>query len=307
MRKRMLAMLLAVIMIISLLPTTAFAADAVVAVQSAKLKNFQSGGTGSASDVDLLSTTTIDGWAWESGYPLEVEVDLSGGTTNRSLAIQLYNGVKFVNLDLDGIKKLGNVKNATYEQNYLYGDPSKKTNGGILTVEFPDEASGSVTISITVAADAAFFQMEQEEWTTSEAIGIKVSDNEGTTNVKTVGMKTAMPGSPFTTGEIRQYTGGNISTAAPGRQFDLLVNAWVGFLTYGSGTRYNNWIDYMEIDIDLTEGVELCLPDPGNKDLGGGFTVVKGENGDQRCIGKDHSATRHYLFASSPGSPSRSP
>lgn len=149
-------MLLAVMMIISLLPTTAFAADAVVAVQSAKLKNFQSGGTGSASDVDLLSTTTIDGWAWESGYPLEVEVDLSGGTTNRSLAIQLYNGVKFVNLDLDGIKKLGNVKNATYEQNYLYGDPSKKTNGGILTVEFPDEASGSVTISITVAADAAF-------------------------------------------------------------------------------------------------------------------------------------------------------
>lgn len=95
-------------------------------------------------------------------------------------------------------------------------------------------------------------------------------------------MKTAMPGSPFTTGEIRQYTGGNISAAAPGRQFNLLVNAWVGFLTYGSGTRYNNWIDYMEIDIDLTEGVELCLPDPENKDLGGGFTVVKGENGDHQ-------------------------
>ena len=92
MRKRMLAMLLAVIMIISLLPTTAFAAGG--SITELKIMNGDSevfnmlNHSGGTADLDVATT-----------YTLSMQLDHPS-----TLTITLPEGMKFVSLDEETLK-----------------------------------------------------------------------------------------------------------------------------------------------------------------------------------------------------------
>lgn len=174
MRKRMLAMLLAVIMIISLLPTTAFAADATdVAITRATLNG-----------QDITNGGTISNWAIEEDiYPLEIDVTLSGNSTDRSISIELEPGVKFSSLDLASIKKVQAVENASYIPKRI--DGVDDTLCGTLKIDFVDGQNTSIQISLMLAADSRFLPIEASGGTRTIANAVKLSatDNNGTTTL----------------------------------------------------------------------------------------------------------------------------
>lgn len=246
MRKRMLAMLLAVIMIISLLPTTAFAADATdVAITRATLNG-----------QDITNGGTISNWAIEEDiYPLEIDVTLSGNSTNRSISIELEPGVKFSSLDLASIKKVQAVENATYIPKRI--DDVDDTLCGTLKIDFVDGQNTSIQISLMLAADSRFLPIEASGGTRTIANAVKLSatDNNGTTTLPGCSV-TITKGTMGVTGP-RIYTIGSSSIAVPNEQLTVNTGFWEGFWTSTGGTRYGSMIDYLEIEYYLTEGLEL--------------------------------------------------
>ena len=130
MRKRLLAMLLAVMMILSLLPTTALAAGSIT-----ELKLMQ----GDSAVFDLLNssggTVNLD---VDTQYTLSMQ--LSSPTT---LTITLPEGMKFVGLEPNQFTGLGIDSAAWVKNSAIYG---YQPDNGTLTVSLASGAS-SATIS----------------------------------------------------------------------------------------------------------------------------------------------------------------
>lgn len=148
MRKRMLAILLAVMMIISLLPTTAFAAGSITELRlmqgdSVTLDMLtNSGGT---ADLDVGTT-----------YTLSMQLDHPS-----TLTITLPEGMKFVSLDEETLKdSYSAVTDVTWQKGAsVYG---YRPNNGTLTVQF-DPGTESTPFSVLVQPDEGLIPYEEVE------------------------------------------------------------------------------------------------------------------------------------------------
>ena len=169
MRKRMLAMLLAVMMIISLLPTTAFAAGNITEL---KILN------GDSEVFDMLTnnggTANLD---VATTYTLSMQLDHPS-----TLTITLPEGMKFVSLDEETLK--GNysaVTDVTWQKGAsVYG---YQPDNGTLTVQF-DLGTESTPFSVLVQPDEglAVFEEVQDGIEIQNAIKVDLDGTVQTAN-----------------------------------------------------------------------------------------------------------------------------
>lgn len=169
MRKRMLAMLLAVIMIISLLPTTAFAAGSITEL---KILNGDSEvfdmltNSGGTANLDVATT-----------YTLSMQLDHPS-----TLTITLPEGMKFVSLDEETLK--GNysaVTDVTWQKGAsVYG---YQPDNGTLTVQF-NPGTESTPFSVLVQPDEglAVFEEVQDGIEIQNAIKVDLDGTVQTAN-----------------------------------------------------------------------------------------------------------------------------
>ena len=100
MKKRILAGLLSLVMILSVAPTAAFAADdgAELGITSAVVAEFRQNGSGTMQDVDITDGKAILRWQYEAAYTVRVRINTEDGTTGRCLTVTLPQGMEFVAL-----------------------------------------------------------------------------------------------------------------------------------------------------------------------------------------------------------------
>ena len=100
MKKRILAGLLSLVMILSVAPTAAFAADdgAELGITSAVVAEFRQNGSGTMQDVDITDGKAILRWQYEAAYTVRVRISTEDGTTGRCLTVTLPQGMEFVKL-----------------------------------------------------------------------------------------------------------------------------------------------------------------------------------------------------------------
>lgn len=169
MRKRMLAMLLAVIMIISLLPTTAFAAGSITELklmQSEEVKLDMLANSGGTANLDVGTTYTLS-------------MQLQNPAT---LTITLPEGMKFVSLDEEALKgSYSAVTDVTWQKGAsVYG---YQPDNGTLTVQF-DPGTESTPFSVLVQPDEglAVFEEVQDGIEIQNAIKVDLDGTVQTAN-----------------------------------------------------------------------------------------------------------------------------
>ena len=180
MRKRMLAMLLAVMMILSLLPTTALAAGSIT-----ELKLMQ----GDSAVFDLLKnsggTVNLD---VDTQYTLSMQ--LSSPTT---LTITLPEGMKFVSLNEESLKgSYEAVTDVTWQKGssvYNY-----QPDNGTLTVQF-DPGTESTPFSVQVQPDLPFVIPEESTagFSITDAIQISMDGQSYTADASVTGSRVINP------------------------------------------------------------------------------------------------------------------
>ena len=180
MRKRLLAMLLAVMMILSLLPTTAFAAGSITELNlmegdSVKLDMLTSSGGTVNLDVDTQYTLSMQ---------------LSSPTT---LTITLPEGMKFVSLNEESLKgSYKAVTDVTWQKGssvYNY-----QPDNGTLTVQF-DSGTESTPFSVQVQPDLPFVIPEESTagFSITDAIQISMDGRSYTANASVTGSSVVNP------------------------------------------------------------------------------------------------------------------
>ena len=169
MRKRMLAMLLAVMMIISLLPTTAFAAGSITELklmQSEEVKLDMLANSGGTANLDVGTTYTLS-------------MQLQNPAT---LTITLPEGMKFVSLDEEALKgSYSAVTDVTWQKGAsVYG---YQPDNGTLTVQF-DPGTESTPFSVLVQPDEglAVFEEVQDGIEIQNAIKVDLDGTVQTAN-----------------------------------------------------------------------------------------------------------------------------
>lgn len=169
MRKQMLAMLLAVMMIISLLPTTAFAAGSITELklmQSEEVKLDMLANSGGTANLDVGTTYTLS-------------MQLQNPAT---LTITLPEGMKFVSLDEEALKgSYSAVTDVTWQKGAsVYG---YQPDNGTLTVQF-DPGTESTPFSVLVQPDEglAVFEEVQDGIEIQNAIKVDLDGTVQTAN-----------------------------------------------------------------------------------------------------------------------------